>query len=420
MGQTNLGIQGDNITINGKLTYADIPGTRPESHGLFMNARFIQGIFDDKAVPQRFSRFGFEWDASANTERLKQSLPEWKRFGLLGFTVGLQGGMPVLTIPNHTINNNPYSEDGSKIDSAYLERLDKLIQAADQLGMVVIVSMLYQGQANRMADGRCIRNAVAACSRFLKEAAYTNVIIEVANEYNVGNFKNHPIVYYPEGIVSLIDLARDESGDMPVGSSGGGLHFSPEVCRASDVILVHGNGATEQTYYNMIRDIKALALNRPIICNEDSPRFTQLKVAGRTHTSWGYYNNHTKQEPPVDWSITQGEDQFFAWRMANLVGIDIPEIPVDQLFYLQGLEPNTSTQGKRWIRLASLYPEHIDMVEFYRNGELFDIAFEEPFYTLHRQTWIQEGIEICNKKENWHAVAYLHSGKVVEKTAVVP
>jgi hypothetical protein len=28
-----------------------------------MNARFIQGIFDDKADPGRFSRFGYDWDA---------------------------------------------------------------------------------------------------------------------------------------------------------------------------------------------------------------------------------------------------------------------------------------------------------------------------------------------------------------------
>jgi hypothetical protein len=417
MGKTILGITGDNFTINGAFTYSESSESLPNARGLLMNSRFIQAIFDDKAEPSRFSRFGMTWDADENTERLISALPDWKRYGLLAFTVGLQGGMPVLTIENHTIDNNPYSDDGKTIDSPYLMRLDKLIRAADTLGMVVIVSMLYQGQSNRMRDGRCIRNAVKTCSGFLKENAYSNVIIEVANEYNVGNFKNHPLVYFPEGIVTLIDLAREASGDMPVGSSGGGLHVSPEVCQASDVILVHGNGATEQTYYNMIRKVQALNLNRPIVCNEDSPRFTQLKVAMKTHTSWGYYNNHTKQEPPADWTITPGEDQFYAWRMADLVGLKKSDIPDSDQFYLQGFERQNTYLNKRWIRLASLYPERIDYVDFYRNGILFDTAFEEPFYILHRTTWIQDGIIIADQNEKWQAVIHLHNGEIVEKTA---
>lgn len=418
MPQTHLNIRDTQFTINNHLTYSTIPGTRPEAHGLLMNARFIQGIFDDKAEPGRFSRFGYTWDAEANTDRLIAALPQWQQYGLLAFTVGLQGGMPVLTIDNNSINNNPFSEGGTKIDPAYLKRLDRLIQAADALGMVVIVSLLYQGQSNRMADGRCIRNAVSSASRFLKEAAYTNVIIEVANEYNVGNFRNHPLVYYPQGIASLIDLARQESGGLPVGSSGGGLVYSAEVCRASDVILVHGNGGTEQSYYNMLRKVQALNLNRPIVCNEDSPRFTQLKVALKTGTSWGYYNTHTKQEPPADWSITRGEDQFFAWRMADTIGLTVPDIPDEEQFYLQGFEPNVTYQGQRWPRLASLYPERIDTVTYFRNGEFFDIAFEEPYYPLYQTTWIQDGIPMGNQPETWRAEIHLHNGEVIERTAV--
>ncbi|MEM7129767.1 MAG: hypothetical protein AAF702_25770 [Chloroflexota bacterium] len=419
MSKTALNITDTRFTINDRLTYSDIPKSKPQVHGLLMNARFIQGIFDDKADPSRFCRFGVEWDAEANTERLIAALPEWKRHGLLAFTVGLQGGMPVLTIENKTIDNNPYSEDGTQIEPAYLQRLERLLQAADELGMIVIVSLLYQGQSNRMADGRSIRNAVATASRFLKEAAYTNVIIEVANEYNVGYFKNHPLVYHPQGIASLIDLARQESGGLPVGSSGGGLVCSPEVCQASDVILLHGNHGTEQTYYNMIRKAQALELNRPILCNEDSPRFTQLKVALQTQTSWGYYNTHTKQEPPADWSITRGEDQFFAWRMANAIGIEVSEISAEDQFYFQGFEEANTYQGQRWIRLASLYPERIDYVEFYRDGEFFDVAYEEPYYPLHKTTWIQGGITVSSQQESWKAIIYLHSGEVLERVVVV-
>ena len=414
MSKTILGITGAKIIINGKLTYSDISGTKAKNHGLLMNARFIQGIFDDKADVSRFSRLGISWDPDENTTRLIKALPEWKEYGLLAFTVGLQGGMPVLTIPNSTIDNNPYSEDGTRINPSYLKRLDTLITSADQLGMVVIVSLLYQGQSTRMKDGRCIRNAVKSACNFLRDNAYKNVLIEVANEHDVGQFKNHPLVFYPDGIASLINLAKKESGGMLVGASSGGIRFYREVCEASDIILVHGNAGTEQSYYNMIRDVKALSLNKPIVCNEDSPRFTQLKVAYQTGTSWGYYNTHTKQEPPADWSITEGEDYFFAWRMADGLGIKVPEISFEAQFYLQGFEENYTYENKRWIRLASLYPEKIDCVEFYRNGEFFDIAYEEPYYVNHKETWIQEGVEMTNI-EKWRAVIHLHSGEVLER-----
>ena len=231
--------------------------------------------------------------------------------------------------------------------------------------------------------------------------------------------KNHSLVYHPQGIASLIDLARQESGGLPVGSSGGGLVCDAEVCRASDVILVHGNGGTEQTYYNMIRKAQALNLNRPIVCNEDSPRFTQLKVAMKTGTSWGYYNTHTKQEPPANWAITPGEDQFFAWRMAEALGLNVPEIAPDEQFYFQGFEPSNTYQGQRWLRLASLYPERIDYVEYFRDRTFFDIAFEEPYYPLHQTTWIQDGIPVGDKPQTWLARAHLHNGEVIERTAVL-
>ena len=47
MGQTNLSIKGRDFHINGRPVYDEIEGNS-SSKGLLMNARFIQGIFDDK------------------------------------------------------------------------------------------------------------------------------------------------------------------------------------------------------------------------------------------------------------------------------------------------------------------------------------------------------------------------------------
>lgn len=397
MGKTTVSIENESFRINGKLTYSEVAGSTSDVHGLLMNARFIQGIFHDKEAPERFARFGHDkWDPVANTQALIDALPEWYGYGLRAFTTGFQGGGPCFTVNNGTIDNNPFGEDGTSLDSSYAKRMDTLIKGADALGMAVIVSYFYGAQTSRLRDGRAVRNAVTTASRFLKEGGYTNVLIEVANEMNIGSFSSHPIIQQPEGMASLIDLARSASGGVAVGCSGGGGYRNREVAEASDVILIHGNGQSRQRYYGMIQEVKSWEQNKPIVCNEDSQAIGQLEVAFKSRTSWGYYNNMTKQEPPADWSVTKGEDAFFAHRMARGLGIEVPELAVEDQYCLQGLEPNLSYDGQRWIRLGSLYPETISYVDFYRDNELYYTSYDESFPINFQSNWRYGGVDVGN------------------------
>ena len=402
MGKTVLTIQGEDFFINGAKTYAEIPGSRTEAHGLLMNARFIQGIFDDKQAPERFNRFGRTFCPEQNTDDLIRALPQWYRYGLRAFTVGFQGGGPCFTISNETIENNPFGEEGTTLDPAYRDRMHRLILAADELGMVVIVSFFYPGQVKRIRDGRAVMNAVKTASRFLRDGGYTNVIIEVCNEMDVD--KNHPIIHEPEGMAVLMEMAREASGGLPVGCSGGGGSSFEEVTRASDVILIHGNGCSRQAYYNLIERVRKQNPGKPVVCNEDSQAIGQMKVAYGTHTSWGYYNNLTKQEPPADWSVLPGEDLFFVHRMAQGIGIDVPEIPLAEQVCLLGMEAHLESEGRRWIRVAALYPESIDSVSFYsfpegaetvsgklpKNSQCLYTCYDEPFSMYYRWNWLQD------------------------------
>jgi sugar phosphate isomerase/epimerase len=65
----------------------------------------------------------------------------------------------------------------------------RLLDAADELGMAVIVSLFYCGQIHRIADAQPIMNAVRSVCAFLREGGWYNVIIEVANEYDIGRFQ---------------------------------------------------------------------------------------------------------------------------------------------------------------------------------------------------------------------------------------
>jgi hypothetical protein len=384
-----------------------------------MNARFIQGIFDDKAAPERFARFGWEkWDPERHTDELIKALPEWYAYGLRAFTVGFQGGMPVFTAENSTIDNNPFSEDGGVIDPAYLGRLDRLIRAADEIGMIVIVSILYQGQSPRMKDGRAVRNAVRTASRWLRDQGYANTIIEVANEHTVGDFAARPLVSNPEGITTLMEIAREASGGIPVGCSAGGREMFREVAEASDVVLIHGNTLRRQDYYRFVNMVKSWTPGKPIVCNEDSPCFTQLDVAFDTQTSWGYYNNLSKQEPPAFWGVFNAEDLFFARRMARGLGIQISDLPEEERYVLDGVTGPYELKGERWIRLSAEYPESINRVDFYLNGKLVDHAYQEPFFVRYENTWTQGGFS-AKKGDVWKARIYLGDGRLLERDAEV-
>lgn len=413
MGKTVVSIKGEDFFINGVKTYSEIEGSNTKNQGLLTNARFIQGVFDDKSDSSRFDRYGKKIDTMANTMDLIKALPEWYSYGLRAFTVGIQGGGPCFTIDNDTIENNPYGDDGLTLDEDYKKRLDLLICAADEIGMAVIVSYMYPGQAGRLEDGRAVQNAVIAASRFLKENEYTNVIIEVCNEFDCAN--SHTLINTDEGMSILIKLARKESGGMLVGCSLTGGSVFKEVCEESDVLLIHTNGCSRQKVYNLIQKTRGFSPGKPVVINEDSQAIGQLEVCFHEHVSWGYYNNMTKQEPPVNWGVTKGEDQFFAQRIAIAHGIKVDDIPLEDQYYLQGLEPHMTYNGVIWPRVASLYPETINYVEFYKNGELYYTNYDEPFSINWQCNWRQDGDVSDISIDKWTVKIFLRDGRIIEK-----
>lgn len=412
---TKLDISGDRFYINGRLTYEEYESCPENYRGLLMNARFIQGIFDDKSDVRRFDRFGRSFDPAGNTQELCESLQEWYEKGLRAITVGFQGGGPCFTIDSQTIENNPYSSDGRQMDPAYLDRMENVIRKADELGMIVIVSFFYGHQVRFLTDDRAVMEAVKTASNWLRDKEFTNVIIEIANEHDIDAYRIHPILYNEKGIAELIRIAQRESGGIPVGCSTTGAYFSYEIANASDIILIHGNNMTRQVFYNHIMEAKSITPARPIVCNEDSQGLTQMQVALDMGVSWGYYNNMTKQEPPSEWGITKGEDAFFAARLADCLGIERIREELSEQFYLQGLERDACWEGKRWLRLASMYPEKIQKVEFYRNGEYFASAYNDPFTINYVVNWYQKPVEGIRDGEKWKAVITLTDGTQIVK-----
>lgn len=417
MAKTAYQIIGDDFFINGQKTYAEINGSDEKVHGLLFNARFIQGVFEDKnpANAGKYDRFGKVFDAAQHTNELVDALPEWYDSGLRAITVGLQGGGPIFTYDDWTvIDSGCFSKDGKTMDEGYQARLEQVLEACDKLGMLVIVSVLYQAQTHLLEDGVALVQSVRTACEYLKSLPYENIIIEVANEHDVGDFQNHPMIGTEEGMANLICLAKEWCGHrFAVGSSGGGGSFHPLIGKYSDVILVHGNDLRTQEYARFIGRVRAACPGKPIVCNEDSPLYSQLSVSYATHTSWGYYNNLTKQEPPAFWGIQTGEDAFFAERLQQMIrGADMQE----NEYVLEGLDEKTAIEGRHYVKVAARYPEQIRFVEYYEDGMLLDTAFDQPFLMYALTTWEQKPYLAGKNAKEFMAKVTLATGETLMLT----
>src|SRR5712692_2296085 len=109
-------IVGDEFYLNGEPAYAGRFWQGHRIQGLLLNARLVQGIFDDRN-PETVSRWAYpdtgKWDAERNTREFLAAMPEWRRRGLLGFTINLQGGSPEGYSKAQPWHNSAIEADGS-------------------------------------------------------------------------------------------------------------------------------------------------------------------------------------------------------------------------------------------------------------------------------------------------------------------
>lgn len=415
MGKTKYQIQGRDFLINGKLTYSEIPGNDPNCHGLLFNARFIQGLFQDVNEDNRehYNRFGKTFDPEVNTQELIDALPQWYNAGLRAITVGLMGGGPCMSYRDWgTLKFGSFSPDGKTIDPAVRARLEKVLKAADDLGMLVIVSFLYHGQFRYFENDAAIEALCKTSVDMLCEMDYDNVIIEVANEYDViEKVVPSSAIGTPEKMAELVNKCRAWCGGrFAVGSSTTFVDDRQKVVmQASDICLFHGNDKRRQELHNKYTLIRGWCPDRPLVVNEDSALFTQIDVALEDHFSWGYYNNWTKQEPPCDWGITDSEDVHFAARVARAVGLPFPK--EEERPRLLGFEPhNCLHAGGRFIRVTTSRPDKILKVVFYEDGKKLDASFAEPFYLYPLSTWHQAAYTRSPGAKKFTAVVVMYDG----------
>jgi hypothetical protein len=347
--KTVVTISGEDFFINGEITLKGRKLDNVSLEGLLPNSRMVQGIFDDLNPETRhlwkYPDTGV-WDPDRNTDEFIAAMPLWRSHGLLAFTINIQGGSPTGYGNNKGWVNPGFHKNGEPIKE-YFARLEKILNMADDLGMVVILGLFYFGQDEQLENEATIKNAVQNCIKWLFSKGYRNVILEIANECDVKAY-DHAILK-PDRIHELIDLAK-QMKDPGSGyhylvstSYAGGKIPGPNAVKSADFLLIHGNGVKDPARITeMVESTRKVEgyHKMPILFNEDDhfdfdKPVNNMLAAFKAGASWGYFDFRQRgvsmesdkqdykegyQSIPVDWGINSQRKKDFFGLLSKITG----------------------------------------------------------------------------------------------------
>ncbi|MEO2004341.1 MAG: hypothetical protein ABGY41_09595 [Candidatus Poribacteria bacterium] len=269
--------------INGEITY---PGAQAE--GLLMNVRVVNSTFEDRNRD--------DFDSDANTAAFLSHIPDYYAHGVRAFTLNLQGGFS----GDEGVLNSAFEPNGS-LRAPYLARIGRVIEACDRQGIVVILGCFYQRQDQVLEDDDAIRAAVRNAVQWVRDEGYTNVMIEVANEFDHNGF-DHDLIKSVEGQVELVRLANETAPELLVSTSGlGHGRMHEPVAEVVDFIMPHYNGTPVNEIPARIQALKRYG--KPIVCNEDDKVRRDGAEAARLSVengaSWGFMTTAVNQYQPL-------------------------------------------------------------------------------------------------------------------------
>jgi hypothetical protein len=137
LGKTTVDVDGDRFLIDGRPTY---PGRRFRNHriaGLLLNARMVQGVFDD-LNPATRSSFDYpddRFDVEQRVRRRHAQLAERRPARLHRRLPGRQSAGYSCEQPWH---DSAFAADGG-LRPDYAARMGRIVERANELGMVVIL-----------------------------------------------------------------------------------------------------------------------------------------------------------------------------------------------------------------------------------------------------------------------------------------
>ena len=148
----------------------------------------------------------------ALTNQLIANLDAYKANGLNTITVFYQGSSGGFT--------DPFTANGLGMDPGHKARMEQIVAAARARGMVVIVGILYQRAVWNLNSATSVHNAMKTAANFM--LPYRNVIINVANESNSGQYSDTNGIYNVNLPANIGALCADVHSIDPARLCGGG------------------------------------------------------------------------------------------------------------------------------------------------------------------------------------------------------
>ncbi|MEP4770351.1 MAG: hypothetical protein ABJY83_20800 [Roseibium sp.] len=352
---TKISIEGEAFFIDGKPTHEGRVYKGHKIEGLLFNCRMVQALFDDEnaeTVHQWVYPDTQIWDAERNLAEFISHLPDYKAQGCDAITINLQGGMPITKTEKVQPWLNTAIDPQGNLKPAYMDRLHRLLKAAADNGVVIIVGFYYFGQDKYMADEEAIKSGTENMCRWLLETGLENILVEINNESDIPHYSHQ--ILTPPRVHELIELAKSVSHEgrqliVSTSFAGGAYHMrhdgvldpsdmdglrkglpTEKALAASDYALVHTNEHnTENTkrVVNWTRELQAFKDRpMPVVINEDSIAVDNLFAGAEVYAAWGYYdqgqNNYHDgyQSVPVNWAINTPEKKRFFDGVAEITG----------------------------------------------------------------------------------------------------
>jgi hypothetical protein len=162
-----------------------------------------------------------------------------------------------------------FRPDGS-LDPERLERLERLLRAADERGMMV--NLIYFRAEDNFQSTAAIDQAASHLTGWLIAKDFRNVLVDVANEYDLPGGQWRFQGYIPQNIIPLIDEVRERYGHAgytaPVSASSDGRMLYPKSLEGQvDMVLLHGNGRDAKEKARRAAQLKNV--RRPVLMTGD-------------------------------------------------------------------------------------------------------------------------------------------------------
>lgn len=167
-------------------------------------------------------------------------------------------------------NYDPFNSSGTTINSGHASRIEQIVNACDQRGMVVVLTIFYQFKAGgtwNLATWAASQEAVRTTTTWIKAKGWRNVVLNIANEQNSASYDGLPWsrVRNVSDLIGMVRIANGIHPELIVGAGGYDHAKNDQIGSSPDVdaLLFDTNGPeNSKALYDRFR--AAGVSNKPI------------------------------------------------------------------------------------------------------------------------------------------------------------